>query len=183
MGFSGATAAALECTVEPPAQQTTMIKQSDPRSFAIRRVDILCQTAQALIGELNAELSRTYPEQGACHFRLDADEVGPGRGAFVAAFYGERPIGCGAVRRVDDATGEVKRMYVVPDLRGKGVGKALVGAIEAEAKALGLTRLALETGVRQHAALALYERLGFKRIPPFGEYFNSPLSICMAKAL
>jgi GNAT superfamily N-acetyltransferase len=160
-----------------------MITQPDLRPLVVRRVDILSQPAQALIGELNAELSQTYPEQGACHFRLDADEVGSGRGAFFVAFQGERPVGCGAVRRIDDAAGEVKRMYVVPELRGKGAGRAIVAAIEAEARALGLTRLVLETGVRQHAALALYERIGFSRIPPFGEYVSSPLSICLSKSL
>jgi GNAT superfamily N-acetyltransferase len=160
-----------------------MITQSEFGTVDVRRVDILSAAAQALIGALNAELSQTYPEQGACHFRLDADEVGPGRGAFLVAFYAGRPVGCGAVRRIDVTDGEVKRMYVVPERRGKGVGRSIVAALEAEAKALGLTRLVLETGVRQLAALALYERIGFTRVPPFGEYVTSPLSICMAKML
>ena len=74
-------------------------------------------------------------------------------------------------------------MYVESGARGRGIGHALLVAIEGEARALGLTRLVLETGDRQHDALVLYERAGFVRIPAFGEYVGSPLSVCMAKAL
>jgi len=160
-----------------------MNKHVDSADLVVRPVDILCPAAQALISALNAELSATYPEQGACHFRLDADEVTPGRGAFLMATRAERPVGCGAVRRIDDSSAEVKRMYVIPDERGKGVGCSIVEALENEANRLGLTRLVLETGVRQHAAMALYHRLGFRQIPPFGEYVSSPLSVCMEKGL
>ncbi len=65
--------------------------------------------------------------------------------------------------------------------RGRGVGRALLDALQAEARALGLRRLVLETGVRQSAAIALYRRCGFADVPAFGEYVASPLSICMAK--
>jgi ribosomal protein S18 acetylase RimI-like enzyme len=63
------------------------------------------------------------------------------------------------------------------------VGRAILDALVAEARALGATRVVLETGVRQHEAMALYERAGFARIERFGEYVDSPLSICMARAL
>ena len=74
-------------------------------------------------------------------------------------------------------------MYVSPDARGRGIGRAVLAGLEAEARALGIVRLVLETGLHQGEALALYERDGFSRIPPFGEYVNSPLSACMAKDL
>ncbi len=92
-------------------------------------------------------------------------------------------MGCGAVRRIEARTGEIKRMYVSPDARGRGIGRAVLAALEAEARTLGIARLVLETGLRQGEALALYEGAGFSRIPPFGEYVNSPLSLCMAKDL
>ena len=153
-------------------------------SLAIARADILSPAAQSLITALNAELSAQYPEPGATHFRLDADEVAEGCGAFLVASVGERAVGCGAVRRLEPGVGEVKRMYVVPDARGRGVGRAILEALGAEARALGLTRLVLETGVRQREAIALYERAGFSHIPPFGEYVASPTtSVCMAKDL
>jgi len=94
-----------------------------------------------------------------------------------------RPVGCGAVRRLDAQTAEIKRMYVVTDFRGQGVARRLLAALESESAALGISRLVLETGVRQPEALALYERAGFSRIPAFGEYVGSPLSVCMAKRL
>jgi GNAT superfamily N-acetyltransferase len=147
----------------------------------IQRRDILASDAQALIAALNGELASVYPEEGATHFRLDPSEVAEGNGAFLVAFRGSVPVGCGAVRRIDTLTGELKRMYVTPETRGLGVGQALLVALEAEARRLGLARLVLETGVRQARALSLYERNGFARIARFGEYAGSALSVCMAK--
>jgi GNAT superfamily N-acetyltransferase len=136
-----------------------------------------------LIAALNAELSGRYPEEGACHFRLEPDEVAAGRGAFLVASRTGKPIGCGAVRRIDEGSGELKRMYVCPEERGRGAGRAILSALEVEAQALGLSRLVLETGVRQTEAIALYRKAGFSDIAPFGEYVTSPLSLCMAKDL
>jgi len=155
----------------------------EARGVIIQRADILSAPARALIAALNAELSARYPEEGATHFRLDPGEVADGRGAFLIASSSGRPVGCGAVRRLEAGTGEIKRMYVSPDARGRGVGRAVLTALEAEARALGITRLVLETGLRQIEAVALYERAGFSQIPAFGEYVNSPLSLCMAKDL
>jgi len=157
---------------------------SDKRSeLIIERVDILSSTARELILALNAELSGRYPEQGACHFRLDADEVAEGRGAFMVAYRGERPIGCGAVRRIEEGVGELKRMYVCFPERCRGVGRAILDALEAEARKLRIRKLVLETGIRNPEAMVLYERAGFSRIPPFGEYVGSPVSVCMEKEL
>ena len=160
-----------------------MSQQSDNAQVIVQRADILSATARSLIEALNAELLGRYPEEGACHFRLDATEVADGQGAFLIAFRSGQPVGCGAVRRIETDSGEVKRMYVVPQERGRGVGWAILNAIQAEARALRLSRLLLETGVRQTEAQALYQRAGFSRIEPFGEYVHSPLSICMAKTL
>jgi GNAT superfamily N-acetyltransferase len=160
-----------------------MTDTRDQTSLTVQRTDILSSAARSLIEALNAELSSCYPEEGACHFRLDADEVADGRGAFLIAARFGKPIGCGAVRRIDERTGELKRMYVSPEERGHGIGRAILAALEVEAKTLGIARLVLETGVRQSEALALYQRAGFSRIDPFGEYVASPLSVCMAKEL
>jgi GNAT superfamily N-acetyltransferase len=155
----------------------------DEVTFTIERHDILSPTARNLIQALNAELSSRYPEDGATHFRLDPDEVAEGRGAFLVASRAGTPVGCGAVRRIEGETGEIKRMYVSPSERRQGLGWALLAALEAEARSLGLSRLVLETGVRNPEAVAMYERAGYSTIPPFGEYVDSPLSVCMGKDL
>ena len=67
--------------------------------------------------------------------------------------------------------------------RGAGLGRRILDALSAEARALGATRVVLETGARQHVAIGLYERAGFVRVAAFGEYVGSPLSVCMAKDL
>ncbi len=140
-------------------------------------------TSLQLIQALNTELAARYPEDGATHFRLDTQEVSDGNGVFLVAYVRCEPVGCGALRRVDKRTGEIKRMYVRQDLRGRGVSKAILEALEAHARALDLRRLVLETGQRQAEALGLYAKAGFSRIPAFGEYVNSPLSVCMEKLL
>ena len=150
----------------------------------VRPYDLLSSEAQTLIAELNAELSAMYPEEGANHFHLDPVEVRPGNGVFVIAMAGGRHLGCGAIRRIDHETAELKRMYVRPEARNRGVARAVLRALEKEARGLGSTRLVLETGVRQLAAMALYKKEGYRDIPLFGEYVNSPLtSVCMAKDL
>jgi GNAT superfamily N-acetyltransferase len=155
---------------------------ADP--VTIERGELTDDVSRALIGELNAELSGAYPEPGANHFGLDADEVAPGRGAFLIVRVDGRPVGCGALRRLDAETGELKRMYVDQTVRGLGLGRRLVAALEAEARALGMRRLVLETGTRQEAALALYRATGFEPIPLFGEYLLSPdTSICLGKEI
>jgi putative acetyltransferase len=152
-------------------------------SIEIRRESLNSPIAGALIRALNAELEARYPEEGANHFRLESDEVAEGRGAFLVAYQAGNAVGCGAIRRLDPHIGEIKRMYVAPDKRGQGIGRALLTALEAEGYRLGVSRLVLETGPRQPEALALYARVGFVPIPPFGEYIGTPLSVCLAKEL
>lgn len=163
--------------------EKTMNKEVHDNGVIIRRCDLLSPLAQELIAALNAELASRYPEEGANHFRLDPHEVAEGNGAFLIALQEDKPIGCGAVRRIEERSAELKRMYVAPTARGLGVGRALLTALEAEARVLGLTRLLLETGTRQQEALGLYRQAGFTEIPTYGEYVGSPLSICFAKTI
>jgi len=153
-----------------------------PGVLSISRGDLGDEDVLALIAELNAELALRYPEPGANHFRLDPDEVAAGRGALLIARLDGAPVGCGAVRLLDGDTAEIKRMFTRPAARGGGVGRALLAALESEARALTARRLVLETGTRQQEALALYESHGFARIPPFGEYIaTADTSVCMQK--
>ena len=92
-------------------------------------------------------------------------------------------IGCGAVRLIDSRPAEIKRMYVVPGMRGRGIARQVLDALELEARRLRAARLLLETGTRQPEAIALYTRAGFSETGPFGEYRPSPLNTFMEKAL
>lgn len=158
--------------------------QSPSSTITITRADITAASSRALIAALNTELTGAYPETGATHFELNPAEVTDGRGAFMIVTAHGTPVGCGAFRLLDARTAELKRMYVVPAMRGQGLGRRLVDALEAEARAMGVRRLVLETGIRQSVALALYRAMGFQPIPLFGEYCLSPnTSICLGKDL
>jgi GNAT superfamily N-acetyltransferase len=87
-------------------------------------------------------------------------------------------VGCGALRALGGDVAEVKRMYVVPVARGRGVSKLLLAGLEAAARERGWTTLRLETGPRQPEAIALYERAGYRPIPAFGAYVDAPDAGC-----
>jgi putative acetyltransferase len=153
-------------------------------AIEIRRSALEAPDAQRLIAALNTELAALFPEPGANHFSLAPTQVATGDGAFLIAYVDDAPVGCGAVRRIDADTAELKRMYVDPHHRGRGVGRAIVGALEQEARALGLSRVVLETGSRLDRAIAMYTGLGYAPIPLFGEYLASPdTSRCFGKSL
>lgn len=91
-------------------------------------------------------------------------------------------VGTGAVV-FDDGWAELKRMWVVPAARGKGLSKTILADLEARARRAGLSMLRLETGIENHEALGLYQRSGFVRRGPFGAYGPDPLSVFMEKEL
>jgi GNAT superfamily N-acetyltransferase len=143
----------------------------------------LSPVARALITALTTELAALYPEDAGLVFSFEEHDVAPGRGVFLVAHAAGEPVGCAAVRTVGEGVGELKRMYVRPEARGRGVARAVLAAAEAQARRLGLRRLVLETGVRQGTALALYRTAGYTDIPVYGEFLGNPLSVCLAKDL
>ena len=153
-------------------------------ALQIQRSTLASPDAARLISSLNAELTAAFPEPGANHFSLSEAQVTAGDGAFLIAYLDGVAVGCGAVRRLDEATAELKRMYVDQSARGRGIGRALVEALEGEARLLGVTKVVLETGTRLLPAIKLYESTGYARIPLFGEYLSSPdTSLCFGKSL
>ncbi|HVU92800.1 MAG TPA: GNAT family N-acetyltransferase, partial [Jatrophihabitans sp.] len=90
---------------------------------------------------------------------------------FVVAYAADgTPAGCGGLRPLDGASGEIKRMYVAPRFRGTGVSTAVLRALEEHARGRGWTHLRLETGPRQPEAVRFYTREGYRPIPDFGAY-------------
>jgi GNAT superfamily N-acetyltransferase len=139
--------------------------------------------ARALIAALDAELGALYPPEQRFGPNFKAEQIEGGRGTFLVARDAGRAVGCGAIRLLDPTTAEVKRMYSEPALRGKGVGRAVLVALESLANQLSVERLVLETGIHQHAAIGLYTRAGFTQVDCWGEYASSPTSVCFEKVL
>lgn len=136
--------------------------------------------ARRLIEASNAFSASLYPAGGrhpADVARLAASDVH----FFVARIDG-RAVGCGALLAAPP-DGEIKRMFVAAEARGWGLGAALLATIEAAARSSGLTRLRLETGPRNAAALALYSAEGYEPCGPFPPYAAGPHSVFMEKQL
>lgn len=138
--------------------------------------------AQRLVAALLADLARRYGSEDTAAPPTSEELAPPGGAFFVARLDGE-PVGCGGLRRHDDRAGEIKRMYVAPSARGRGVARALLAALEDAARAAGYAEVRLETGVEQPEAMQLYTSAGYEPIPGYGHYAASPRSRSYAKAL
>lgn len=101
----------------------------------------------------------------------------------VVAYDGEDPVGCGAIKEFEPMVMEIKRMYVVPEQRGKGLATMVLSALEDWARDLGYQKCVLETGRRQPEAIALYTKCGYKNIPNYGQYVGIENSVCFEKDL
>lgn len=141
--------------------------------------------AMVLVNELEEYLAPFYPQESRHGYSVEK-LLRTGVAFFVMRHEGS-PAGCGGVQlfRPDDGVsyGELKRMYVRPQFRGLGLSKLLLNHLASYTQDAGINLLRLETGIYQTAAIGLYEGWGFQRIPPFGDYWEDPLSICYEKRL
>jgi len=133
----------------------------------------------ALIDELDAYQRPLYPAES--HHGIDIDQLAAPHVLFAVARDDEgRAVACGAIV-LGPAFGELKRMYVKPGLRGRGVASDLLRRLEEAAAARGCAMFALETGHLQPEAIRLYERSGYVACGPFGDYRPDPNSVFMRK--
>ncbi len=101
----------------------------------------------------------------------------------IVVYEGNRVIGGGAIRRYDDETIELKRVFVHTEYQGQGIGSRLVSLLMEWAVELGYKKMVLETGELLAESCAVYKKLGFQVIPNYGPYADMPESLCMAKDL
>jgi GNAT superfamily N-acetyltransferase len=101
----------------------------------------------------------------------------------VVAYAGNEPVGCGAIKEYSTGTIEVKRMYVPPAHRGKGIASLVLQELEAWAKELNYNTCILETGWKQPEAIRLYQKNAYHTIPNYGQYAGVESSVCFEKVL
>ena len=133
-----------------------------------------------MLAEADALYNALYPPED--NDLLDVEALRRPAVAFYVARLAGALAGCGALVAAD-GWGEVKRMYVDPARRGRGIGRLILGALEDHARRGGLRLLRLETGTRQPAALSLYRAAGFMPRGPFGAYRENPSSLFFEKPL
>ncbi|MBW4566869.1 MAG: GNAT family N-acetyltransferase [Tolypothrix carrinoi HA7290-LM1] len=136
---------------------------------------------QELIAELDNHLAALYPPES--RHGLDIPALLNKSVTVFLAKLDDEPVGCGALKLFAPLYAEVKRMYIKPAFRGKGIGKKILNQIELSAKQANIYTLRIETGIYQLEAIGLYEKLGFYRIPAFGDYKPEGLSLFFEKKL
>ena len=152
-------------------------------SFDIEAVDPRSPEAALLIRALSEELARRYDftEDGSGNFR--PEDVLGARAGFVIGRTAGKAVACGAFRPMEPGVAEIKRMFVMPEHRGRGYSKAVLAELERGAWEAGYATVRLETGDRQPEAIGLYRRAGYRRIPNFGIYKDIGSSLCFEKQI
>lgn len=135
---------------------------------------------QNLTSELDDELCRIYNTN-----KEDYEEYNriTGLPTVVLAYENDVAIACGCFKHVDEERIELKRMFVAPEFRGKGIASIMVAELEKWGKELGYGTIILETGKGQPEAVALYRKLGYTDIPHFGEFPEESRSVCLGKQI
>ena len=134
-----------------------------------------------LISELEEHLGAFYPVESRHGYSVE--KLLRNGVAFFVTRQDGLAVGCGGIQLYGTEYGELKRMYVRPEARGLGLGKLMLNHLADYSQQQGVNILRLETGIHQHEAISLYERFGFQRIPPFGEYIDDPLSVFYEKQI
>jgi GNAT superfamily N-acetyltransferase len=160
------------------------VTQTAPPEFRDEAYD--GPSAQLLIDAVQAEYVVRYG--GPDDTPVDPGEFAPPHGLFVIGYLADEPVAMGGLRRHGGPAEslvevEIKRMYVVPTARGRGLSRLMLAHLEQRARELGAIRVVLETGLKQPEAMSLYETSGYARIDGFGHYADAPLSRSYAKLL
>lgn len=131
----------------------------------------------ALVTAQQREIREVEGRPGSKIFAPDDDSE------YIVAAVDGRAVACAAWRSMGGGMAELRRMYVRPAFRGRGIARQLIVAVEEDALAAGLPVIRLETGSSLLAAIGLYETSGYSAIPAYGEYAGNPSSVCFEKRL
>ncbi|HSR40442.1 MAG TPA: GNAT family N-acetyltransferase [Phnomibacter sp.] len=150
-------------------------------SISLLRTDSSHPDFIALVRQLDADLAIRDGDEHA--FYAQFNKIDKIKHALVAYNESHEPIGCGAIKAFSSDAMEVKRMWVVPAFRGKGIASEILKALEDWARELGYRRCVLETGKKQVEAMHLYPKNGYQLIPNYGQYIGIENSVCFEKRL
>ena len=149
----------------------------------IERTDPASEAARALIEQSDRYMESLYPPES--NHLESAEALKLPNVAFFGGYIGGELVACGAVKILDDdgCYGEIKRVFVIEEHRGKGLSKAIMARLERHLEEAKVVIARLETGIRQPEALGLYRRLDYAFREPFGSYRHDPLSVFMEKPI
>ncbi|MEN4762839.1 GNAT family N-acetyltransferase [Chryseobacterium sp. C39-AII1] len=148
--------------------------------MTIKRTDSSNKDFQYLVKFLDQDLAIRDGDEHAFYHQFNAiDQLKN----CVLFFVDEKPVACGAFKKYEDDTVEIKRMYSLPEYRGKGFASKILAELEIWAKEEDFTFAVLETGLKQPEAIALYKKNGYELIPNYGQYIGIENSVCYKKKL
>ena len=158
----------------------TPLYTMQPDQLILKRTNNSNPDFKYLVTHLDALLTEVNGDEDA--FFAPKNILDPINTAIVA-YYNGKPVGCGCFKKFDENSVEIKRMYVDPEVRGKGIASAVLSELENWAKEIGFTTMVLESASKLTNAHALYYKKGYQRIPNFGNYAGIESCLCMKKEL
>lgn len=154
-------------------------KNNNQTILQVLEADINTDESLSLLKELSGSLNHITGNSGESSFSID--DMEDEKSIFVIARSGSKAAGCGAIRRIDDSTGELKRMYAKE--QGLGVGTSILNFLENKALEFGYSRLICETRKINVGACSFYIRNGFHVIPNYGKYQGRDEAVCFEKRI
>ena len=154
-------------------------KNNIQSTLQVLEADINTDESLSLLKELSGSLNHITGNSGESSFSID--DMEDEKSIFVIARSGSKAAGCGAIRRIDDSTGELKRMYAKE--QGLGVGTSILNFLENKALGFGYSRLICETRKINVGACSFYVRNGFHVIPNYGKYQGRDEAVCFEKRI
>jgi GNAT superfamily N-acetyltransferase len=169
----------LDCQHSPPTERPqetieAIAKFVSRLDIQVREEPFETPTSAGLVASYVAEIRAMYPEWSPnVPPQMTGADVEPPSGRWLVAYRDGHAIGCAGLKRLDERIAEIKRIYVVPEARGSGIGRALIAALEAGARDAGYDTVRLDTGAKQRASAELFASSGYE---PIADYNGNPVA-------